>query len=206
MKLKYPQQWLLPNNYYDQSRIINSKSIPWHIPNLCDGKDSSFQTCYITEISEPPPLNVTSKFNRSNKILSLKFEGGKKYIVSINGKKITTYEKEKDFNLNDGLNIIKVMTSEQCQGMHQENIFIGDKSQIYPNPSIDDLNILIGGDALYSEIEIIDIFGNIVHSKKIKLDPMSRHFKLDISMLTVGNYVLKINSNSGFETIKFIKK
>ena len=40
------------------------------------------------------------------------------------------------------------MTTERCQGMHLENIFIGDKSQIYPNPSIDDLNILIGGDAL----------------------------------------------------------
>ncbi|MDC3050857.1 M12 family metallo-peptidase [Bacteroidota bacterium] len=199
------------NGYYQTITMINQELL---IQNLSPGtyqicvmeKDSSFQTCYITEISEPPPLNVTSKFNRSNKILSLKFEGGKKYIVSINGKKITTYEKEKDFNLNDGLNIIQVMTTEQCQGMHQENIFIGGKSQIYPNPSIDDLNILIGGDALYSEIEIIDIFGNIVYSEKIKLDPMSRHFKLDISMLTVGNYVLKINSNSGFETIKFIKK
>ena len=71
---------------------------------------------------------------------------------------------------------------------------------------MDDLNLLIGGDSFYSEIEIIDIFGNIFYSKKIKLDPVSRYFKLDISILPVGNYILKIDSNSGFETIKFIKR
>ena len=59
---------------------------------------------------------------------------------------------------------------------------------------------------MYSEIEIIDIFGNIIYSKKIKLDPMSRYFKLDISKFTAGNYILKIHAKSGFETIKFIKR
>ena len=199
------------NGYYRTITMFNQELL---IQNLSPGtyqicvmeKVSSFQNCFTTVIDQPLPFNVTSKFDRSNKILSLKFEGGKKYIIDINGKKISTYENAKDFDLNNGLNIIKVTTTERCQGMHQENIFIGGKSQIYPNPSIDELNILIGGDALYSEIEIIDIFGNIIYSKKIKLDPMSRHFKLDISMLTVGNYVLKINFNSGFETIKFIKK
>ena len=94
----------------------------------------------------------------------------------------------------------------ECQGKHQEHVYIGKKSQIYPNPSTDVLNILIGGDSLYSEIEIIDIFGNIIYSKKIKLDPMSRYFKLDISKFTAGNYILKIHAKSGFETIKFIKR
>jgi hypothetical protein len=169
-------------------------------------KVSSFQNCFTTVIDQPLPLNVTSKIDKSNKIVSLKFEGGKKYIVDINGKKTSTYENVKDFNLINGLNIIKVITTEECQGMHQEYIYIGNKSQIYPNPSMDDLNLLTGGDSLYSEIEIIDIFGNIVYSKKIKLDPVSRHFKLDISILPVGNYILKIDSDSGFETIKFIKR
>ena len=157
-------------------------------------------------IDQPLPFNVTSKIDKSNKTVSLKFEGGKKYIIDINGKKISTYENAKDFDLNNGLNIIKVITTEECQGMHQEYIYIGKKSQIYPNPSMDDLNLLIGGDSFYSKIEIIDIFGNIVHSNKIKLDPVSRHIKFDISILPIGNYILKIYSNSGFETIKFIKR
>ncbi|MFL2611059.1 MAG: T9SS type A sorting domain-containing protein, partial [Flavobacteriaceae bacterium] len=169
-------------------------------------KISSFQTCYTAEISEPLPLNVTSKINKSNKIISLNFEGGKKYIVNINGKKFITYENEKDFNLAKGLNIIEVSTSLDCQGKHKEYIYIDKKSQIYPNPSTDNLNILIGGDSSHSEIYIIDIYGHIVYSEKIKLDIMSRNFKLDISMLPIGNYFLKIHSNSGFETIKFIKK
>ena len=71
---------------------------------------SSFQTCYTTEINEPLPLNVTSKINKINKIISLNFEGSKKYIVNINGKKFTTHENEKDFNLAKGLNIIEVST------------------------------------------------------------------------------------------------
>ena len=72
-------------------------------------KISSFQTCYNAEINEPLPLNVTSKINKSEKIISLKFEGVKKYFVNINGKKITIYENEKDFNLAKGLNIIEVI-------------------------------------------------------------------------------------------------
>ena len=169
-------------------------------------KSSSFQTCYTAEISEPLPLNVTSKINKSNKIISLNLEGGKIYIVNVNGKKFITYENEKDFNLAKGLNIIEVSTSLDCQGTHKEYIYIDKKSQIYPNPSTDNLNILIGGDSSHSEIYIIDIYGHIVYSEKIKLDIMSRNFKLDISMLPIGNYFLKIHSNSGFETIKFIKK
>jgi subtilisin-like proprotein convertase family protein len=199
------------NGYYRSITMINQELL---IQNLSPGtyqicvmeKVSSFQNCFTTVIDQPLPLNVTSKIDKSNKIVSLKFEGGKKYIVDINGKKTSTYENVKDFNLNNGLNIIKVITTEECQGMHQEYIYIGNKSQIYPNPSMDDLNLLIGGDSLYSEIEIIDIFGNIVYSKKIKLDPVSRHSKLDISVLPVGNYILKIDSNSGFEIMKFIKR
>ena len=130
----------------------------------------------------------------------------KKYIVNINGKRFTTYENEKDFSLANGLNIIEVSTSLDCQDIHKESIYIDTKSQIYPNPSIDNLNILIGGDSSNSEIQIIDIYGNIVYSEKIKLDVVSRYFKLDISMLPIGNYFLNIHSNLGFETIKFIKK
>ena len=199
------------NGYYRSFTMSNQELL---IQNLTPGtyqicimeRISSFQTCYTTEINEPLPLNVTSKINKSNKIISLNFEGGKKYIVNINGKKFITKENEKDFNLAKGLNIIEVSTSLYCQGTHKEYIYIDTKSQIYPNPSADNLNILVGGDSLHSEIDIIDTFGNIVYSKKIKLDFASRYFKLDISMLPIGNYFLKIHSNSGFETIKFIKK
>ncbi len=199
------------NGYYRSFTMSNQELL---IQNLTPGtyqicvmeRISSFQTCYTTEINEPLPLNVTSKINKSNKIISLNFEGGEKYIVNINGKKFLTKENEKDFNLAKGLNIIEVSTSLDCQGTHKEYIYIDTKSQIYPNPSSDNLNILVGGDSLHSEIDIIDTFGNIVYSKKIKLDFASRYFKLDISMLPVGNYFLKIHSNSGFETIKFMKK
>ena len=114
-------------------------------------KISNFQTCYTAEISEPLPLNVTSKIDKSNKIISLKFEGGKKYIVNINGKRFTTYENQKDFNLAKGLNIIEVSTSLDCQGIHKENIYIDTKSQIYPNPSIDNLNILVSNEINFSK-------------------------------------------------------
>ena len=199
------------NGYYRSFTMSNQELL---IQNLTPGtyqicvmeRISSFQTCYTTEINEPLPLNVTSKINKSNKIISLNFEGGKKYFVNINGKKFTTHENEKDFNLAKGLNIIEVSTSLDCQGTYKEYIYIDTKSQIYPNPSTDNLNILVGGDSLHSEIHIIDTFGNIVYSKKIKLDFASRYFRLDISMLPIGNYFLKIYSNSGFETIKFIKK
>ena len=199
------------NGYFRSFTMSNQELL---LQNLTSGtyqicvmeKISSFQTCYTAEISEPLPLNVTSKIDKSNKIISLKFEGGKKYIVNINGKRFTTYKNQKDFNLAKGLNIIEVSTSLDCQGIHKENIYIDTKSQIYPNPSIDNLNILIGGDSSHSEIQIIDIYGNIVYSEKIKLDVVSRYFKLDISMLPIGNYFLNIHSNLGFETIKFIKK
>ena len=199
------------NAYYQSFTMFNQQLL---IQNLSPGtyqicvteKISSFQTCFTAEIKEPLPLNVTSKIDNLNRKISLNFEGGKKYIVNINGKIFTTYENEKDFNLKNGLNIIEVSTALECQGKHQEYVYIGKKSKIYPNPSTDVLNILIGGDSLYSEIEIIDIFGNIIYSKKIKLDPMSRYFKLDISKFTAGNYILKIHAKSGFETIKFIKR
>ena len=128
-------------------------------------KISSFQTCFTAEIKEPLPLNVTSKIDNLNRKISLNFEGGKKYIVNINGKIFTTYENEKDYNLKNGLNVIKVVTTEECQGMHQEYIYIGKKSQIYPNPSTEVLNILIGGDSLVENLSsIIEIIKYITET------------------------------------------
>ena len=84
-------------------------------------------------------------------------------------------------------------------------IFLGNNNDLKYIKVVDN-NILIGGDSSHSQIQIIDIYGNIVYSEKIKLDVVSRYFKLDISMLPIGNYFLNIHSNLGFETIKFIKK
>ncbi|WPO80338.1 T9SS type A sorting domain-containing protein [Flavobacterium sp. KACC 22761] len=72
--------------------------------------------------------------------------------------------------------------------------------QFYPNPVIDILNI--ENNAVIDDVEIIDVSGKSVLSKKIN----ALSAGIDLSSLSSGVYILKVTSEGKAKTVKFIKK
>ncbi len=70
---------------------------------------------------------------------------------------------------------------------------------IYPNPVKDIL--YIDGLQNYHSIEVIDITGRIVQQQTVSAGTGS----INVHSLSKGNYILKLNSNTGNQTLKFIK-
>ncbi|RZL43373.1 MAG: T9SS type A sorting domain-containing protein, partial [Pedobacter sp.] len=89
-------------------------------------------------------------------------------------------------------------TSQQISNLYQ-NLSINDnqisKISIYPNPAIDVLNI----SQMANEITIYDVFGRIILAAK-------NTSEVNISNLSSGNYIVKLNIDGNSFTQKFIKK
>jgi hypothetical protein len=77
---------------------------------------------------------------------------------------------------------------------------------LYPNPSGEEAYVLIGGSSLEVQYIIYDIQANIFLDHKVQLELENRKIPIDMSLLTSGNYFIKIITDQNEETIKFIKR
>ncbi|KQB42260.1 Internalin-related protein [Flavobacterium aquidurense] len=73
---------------------------------------------------------------------------------------------------------------------------------LYPNPSSDILNINATKDIEIKSLTIYDILGQVV----IAVPNAQTVSNIDVSKLKTGNYFIKIKSDKGSSSIKFIKK
>jgi len=73
---------------------------------------------------------------------------------------------------------------------------------VFPNPAIDILNIGMKKSIEVESMSVYDILGQLV----IVVPDAQKVLKIDVSKLTTGNYFLKMNTNKGASTVKFIKK
>ncbi len=206
VKLIGPNNYFSINTFSDQSyEVENLKSGEYQ---LCISIPSSttFEKCFKAIISEPQELKVQSSINLKKELIIFDLSGAETYDIYINKKKIKFSNSKISLNLKKGLNVIKIKTDLECQGVYEKNIYLDSSSIIYPNPVNDNLNILIGGENIKFEIFIFDLQGNLIKYKSIKnIDP-SRKIRISTSDLTTGSYILKINHFDRAESIKFIRK
>ena len=73
---------------------------------------------------------------------------------------------------------------------------------VFPSPANDVLNI--GAKSLIEaeSMSVYDILGQLV----IAVPDAQKISKIDVSKLTTGNYILKVNTSKGASTVKFTKK
>ena len=82
-----------------------------------------------------------------------------------------------------------------------------NKVEIFPNPSVDFLNIEINNSKMENPVlELYSIIGNVV---KIKLEKVKKNkFRIDVTNIPSGYYLLSIRDQqtSFKETYKFLKR
>ena len=81
----------------------------------------------------------------------------------------------------------------------EESVSFKPTPIIYPNPGVEIINIDV--DVPFADLEIIDLNGRLVLSKT-----NSNLKGIDISSLSEGSYIVKVNANSIIYSIKFIKE
>ncbi|MGB2085543.1 MAG: reprolysin-like metallopeptidase [Flavobacteriaceae bacterium] len=202
-----PNGFAVSSQFSDQSfSVENLQSGDYLICLSVEGIDY-FEQCFSATINEPELLGVSLKVNSAQSKALLKLEGSKRYFVNINNQEFEINDlNEKEFPLNKGLNVITVKTPLSCQGEYKELIYIDEPSVIYPNPVGDELAVLVGGDGSEVNLVVHDLQGNSRIKQKHTIRSTSRQIRIDVSQLTVGNYILKLYTENKEETLKFIKK
>jgi hypothetical protein len=84
----------------------------------------------------------------------------------------------------------------------EENILAVNKVKIYPNPAYDHLNFELQPNMNISYIEIINMQGNLVKRKKIAINQNT----IDVRDLSCGIYIVRIHTDNGIATKRFIKQ
>ncbi|GAB1855365.1 hypothetical protein MHTCC0001_01990 [Flavobacteriaceae bacterium MHTCC 0001] len=145
-----------------------------------------YQVEFTVEIGEPEALSVYSKLSNTKDSVSLDLEGSDTYIIDINGKEILTGSDEITLELNEGINVLKVKTDKNCQGVYEETFFVDTSFFLYPNPVENELSIAVTDKLLNSTVSIYNALGTLVKTKEITLEENY----IDVSSFNKGVYIV----------------
>jgi hypothetical protein len=134
----------------------------------------------------------------------LSLSGASAYTVQLNGKRFETIQKNLTLNLSPGLNRLSVSTDLDCQGVYEEEIFVSEKVQIYPNPTKGPLSIYVSGQDAEVEVTARSIDGSLVYNQAHEIG-WKRTFDMDLSLLNPGIYMLSITGETTNVSHKIIK-
>ncbi|WP_299435388.1 PQQ-dependent sugar dehydrogenase [uncultured Maribacter sp.] len=168
--------------------------------------DTNNENCYTASITEPDELIVDSTFNNITNSVTLKMSGSNKYNLLVNNEIITTNKSEITIPLNKKENIIKISTDKNCQGRHEETIYLVDETILFPNPFNDEININLGktNSKTKKGIYLYDSSGKLVITY---INNNIRELEtINTSQLSKGFYFLKIINENNISNFKLIKK
>ena len=165
----------------------------------------NLQQCFNANITEPADITVISNVNRDKESVALDLNGGTKYNVVLNGNLITTYDNNIDLSLSPGINVIKVTTELECQGIYEEIIFISENILLSPNPANESSKLWVGGNDENINMTLFDITGRVIWTRNDKV-PYSRSLNVPFSEVKSGLYILKVDSETIKKSIKVIRE
>lgn len=168
---------------------------------------TGYEQCFNVTIDEPAALSVSSKVNTLSNEITLDLNGGKRYLIRLNGRLYETAQNQITLPLDEIENSLSVETDLNCQGKFEETIVISDDLLVYPNPiSSGDLSIYIGnrgGDSF--ELSMFSVTGQQVYKKSFKKDG-SQTFSYNMDGFPTGVYILNLKTENSLLNYKIIKK
>ena len=169
-----------------------------------DGVIAYQEYCVEVQITEPSPLNVTSKIAVDGSQVTLEMNGALFYTIELNGVAIQTEESTIALDLDKGLNTLKVFTDIPCQGVYEEQIGFYVQPVVYPNPVKDIVQIYLGTQQEEVAVSIFSADGRYISSNSML--PLNGIISLDLSSLSTGIYYLKYEGRTINGTSKVIKE
>jgi hypothetical protein len=188
------------------SKTASITGLPKGTYTVCfkvDGEDN-FEQCFEVEVNEPQALSAFMEVNGQN--LNITMSGSSQYSIDVNGNTQITSSNNFETVLSSGLNIIKVYTSLKCQGFVEEQILISEEVYYYPNPTQNDVNILVGGKDENVSVSVLTIDGSLIYSGEQHVSNITRKTVVDLSKQTSGTYIVVIESETVSQTFKIIKE
>ena len=165
-----------------------------------------YEQCFDVLIEEPERISAYIDIDVDNRTSSFELKGSTNYNIDING---TIYKVSQDSftaSLPTGLNIIKVYTDLECQGVIEKEVFISEDIMFYPNPTYNDVNVHVSGMDKNVMVSIFSEKGDLVAKKEQQVQDLSRLVEIDLTSQSTGIYIVVMEGKTVRKTFKIVKK
>jgi hypothetical protein len=159
---------------------------------------------------------TASEYNSSHYILQ-NSRDGQNWFEVVEIQSVGTTNQESNYSYQDksfgGISYYRLVQVDfdgvyEIFGPISANCEINDnKLEIYPNPTNGDIDIIIKSINEFTDltIEVVDIFGRVVLSRKINNTQINIFTNLETNILNSGLYIVRIKNQKSFEQIKLMK-
>ncbi|TLP79295.1 reprolysin-like metallopeptidase [Maribacter sp. ACAM166] len=190
------------------SNSFNLANLASGMYSLCirgtDGLITYEEYCVEIQITEPLPLNVTSKIGLDGSQISLLLDGSSLYTIELNGISVQTEVANVVLDLEKGLNTLKVFTTIPCQGVYEEQVVFFEEPIVFPNPVRDIAHVYFGPTQENVEVRIFSADGRWISSSTIA--PQEGKIEIDFSSMSTGIYYIQYAGETIKGTSKVIKE
>ncbi|UOB16195.1 reprolysin-like metallopeptidase [Abyssalbus ytuae] len=194
-----------PKQFSTETQFTNLSAGEYQVCVTLD-EEPDFEQCFTLNLKQPESLSVFSKVDTQNKVVNLNMEGGTTYNIELNGEIITqTSQSNIVVSLKEGVNLMKITTNKECQGLYEEEFFIFNNSVAYPNPFDSKITFNTRYDNKLITLIIYTISGEKIYQGSLTTD-QAGEASIDLNNLPEGIYFATIKGEGIKATHKIIKQ
>jgi hypothetical protein len=166
----------------------------------------AYEQCFEVVIGEPKSLSAFIDVDNDKKTTSIQLSGSQLYNIEVNGQRFEVKGDNFTTSLPTGLNIIKISTNLDCQGVIEKEVFISEDIHYYPNPTPSDVSVHVSGEDTRVLVSVFSEKGDLIYSKEQQIQDFSRKTNIDLSLQITGTYLVVMEGPTVRKTFKIVKK
>jgi hypothetical protein len=169
------------------------------------GQDG-YEQCFEVVVGEPKPLSAFIDVDDVSGKMSVTMGGSSTYYVNINGVNTTVDGDRFETQLSTGLSIITISTDLECQGVVEQEVFISEKIHYYPNPTISNVKVHVGGEDASVKVSVFSEKGDLIYTRDQNIEQGSRKTHIDLTNQITGTYIVTLESKTVRQSFKIIRE
>ena len=166
---------------------------------------ADYEQCFNITIGEPKALSAFVDVDSDNRTTTIQLGGSIEYNVNINGEMFKVTSDNFTSSLKTGLNIIKISTDLDCQGLIEREVFISEDIHYYPNPTHNDVRVHIGGEDSTVMVSVFSEKGSLIYRREQQVQDISRLTEIDLALQITGTYIIILEGPTVRKTFKVIR-
>ena len=169
------------------------------------GQDG-YEQCFEVVVGEPKPLSAFIDVDSNSGRMSVTMGGSSMYYVNINGVNTRVDGDTFETELSTGLSIITISTDLECQGVVKQEVFISEKIHYYPNPTLRNVNVHVGGEDATVRVSVFSEKGDLIYTRDQSIEQGSRKIHIDLTNQITGTYIVTLESKTVRQSFKIIRE
>ena len=166
---------------------------------------ADYEQCFDITIGEPKALSAFVDVDSDNRTTTIQLGGSTDYNININGEMFKVTSDNFTSSLKTGLNIIKISTDLDCQGLIEREVFISEDIHYYPNPTHNDVRVHIGGEDSTVMVSVFSEKGSLIYRREQQVQDISRLTEIDLALQITGTYIIILEGPTVRKTFKVIR-